>query len=169
MYEPASNVELVAEVTALPETSDFARQPVISADETKYAVKVRGLLRSGVPDSSKGMTPNMGHSIKIHRNCQGMPPKVHPECPFHPDYDLPDNIELYSVLVAYASGTQQRTMFPQSWTTQVGLVLTPVAGHQGRYRRVGYLHHDMRREIAGILQELPSVFEDSKLMEVEIV
>jgi hypothetical protein len=175
MYEPAAEVSLFAKVITLPETSDLARQPAVPADGTKYSIKVVGQLRSGAPNSSQcgqnnasSIALSTGYDIRIHRNCQGMR-HVHPECPFHPDYDLPKNIELYSLLVAHASGTQQRSGTFQSWNTQVGLVLTPVAGHRGRYRRVGYFHHDMQRELASVHQRLSSLFDDSKIMEIEIV
>lgn len=171
MYEPATEVSLLAEIINLPHATDFARRPGSSVDETKHCVKIIGLLRPGCPDFSKygqNTTSSAGSDIRVHRNCKGMQ-HIHTQCPFHPDYELPDSIELHSLLVAYASGTQQTRGSRQSWETHVGIVLTPVSGRQNRYKRVGYFHMDIQDQIEGEDQQLSWLLENSKTVEVEII
>lgn len=168
-YDPGAAVSLVAEVISPPEISEF--KPLsVSEHETKYMVKVRGPLQSGVPDSTQlGTAFTSGEcDIGMHRSCLAMP-EEHPECPFHPDYVLPANIELYSLLVAHVSGVQLVSGKQQGWKTQVGLVLTPVKGQVGRYRRVGYFHHDVENEAVGDRTEANSLFAGVETAEVEIV
>lgn len=171
IYEPATQVSLLAEIISLPDATDFAEQRGLLVDETKHCLKVAGLLRPGSPDLLKcgqNNAPSTVHDIRIHRNCEGMQ-DTHRQCPFHPDYELPDNMELYSLLVAYASGTRQGRDSCWSWFTHVGIVLTPVMGHQGRYRRVGYFHIDTQGEMEGNDKQLSWVSEKSIMAEVEIV
>jgi hypothetical protein len=169
IYEPAAQVSLLADIVALPDATDFVRRDSM-VDATKHCVKISGLLRRGVPDSSRcgqHVASSTSNDIHIHRNCQGIQ-HTHRQCPFHPDYDLPDNIELYSLLIACASAVQPRMGSSQSSDTHVGIVLTPVTEHERRYRRVGYFHIDIQ-ETDDDDQRIPWIMESSSVAEIEII
>ncbi len=177
LYEASAYVSLVAKITRLPETSEFKLQSPSSADESRYCVRVLGQLKPGAPNPAKSgpndpssMDLRTEHDVRIHPNCQGIQ-KLHPECPFHPDCKLTENMELYSLLVARGSNTKPGTDTFQGWNTEIGLVLTPVGGIQWRYRRVGYFHHSMRHEMgSGLDRQLSSLFDDNiTTRELEIV
>ncbi|KAF4344386.1 tol [Fusarium beomiforme] len=168
IYDPAAKVSLLADIVNLPDATDFVSRGSM-VDEKKHYVKVSGLLRPGVPDSTK-YGPNIASStnndIVTHRNCQGMK-HIHRKCPFHPDYELEENIEMYCLLMACVSGTQQR-LSSQSSDTHVGIVLTPVPGCEHRYRRVGYFHIDIQ-ETDDEDQKTPWILEGSNVADIEIV
>jgi Heterokaryon incompatibility protein (HET) len=168
---------LVANVTAMPETTTFTRQVPLSANESRFCVKVMGPLKFGVPSSMRHHSSEHSstslrnrNDIRVHRDCRGMS-SLHPECPFHPDYDLPEGIHLYSLLVARCSDKNPSTGAFQGWNTEIGLVLTPVAEYRRRYSRVGYFHHSMLdRRDASDHKPLPSFFDEKcRTQEVEIV
>lgn len=98
---------------------------------------------------------------------------LHPECPFHPDFELPANIELLSLLIARASEIRPSDNASQSHGVEIGLVLTPVVGAHGRYRRVGYFHHTYYSNLDTSLakpQQLYPLFDDaSSFQDIEIV
>jgi hypothetical protein len=196
-YDFFSEPSLVARITALPEESSFTPQTALSPDESRYRVKVVGQLKYGAPDSTEFQAKKSSSTASAsqkrtiaHRFCQGMP-HLHPECPFHPDYNLPRNLELYSLLLArvcaaplkadltqgpplrLVEGPQGRHIHvgyvTQGWDTEVGLVLTPVGGRKGRYRRVGYFHHTMYLNMDSGIERAPSFFEDITTEEIEIV
>ncbi|KAF5573368.1 tol [Fusarium pseudocircinatum] len=169
IYEPAPQVSLLADIISLPDATEFVGRGLL-VDAAKHCVKVSGLLRPGAPDLLKygqDSASSMNKDIRVHRNCQGIR-HIHRQCPFHPDYDLPDNIELYSLLIACASGAQQRMGSSQSLDTHVGIVLTPVPEHEHRYRRVGYFHIDIQ-ETDDDDQGIPWILESSKFVELEVI
>jgi hypothetical protein len=176
-YEASPFTTLVAKITAMPETTSFTRQVSLSTHESKFCVKVVGPLKFGVPSSVRrhlgepsSTSLRSRNDIRVHLDCQGMS-WLHPECPFHPDYDLPESIHLYSLLVARGSDKNPLTGASQDWNTEIGLVLTPVAEHPPRYERVGYFHHSMlHRRDARDHKPLPSFFDEQcKTHEVEII
>ncbi|SCV37201.1 related to tol protein [Fusarium fujikuroi] len=169
IYEPATQGSLLADIIGLPDATDFVGRGLL-VDATKHCVKVSGLLRPGAPDSLKygqNSASRMHKDICVHRNCQGIR-HIHRQCPFHPDYDLPNNIELYSFLIACASGAQQRMGSSQSLDTHVGIVLTPAPEHERRYRRVGYFHIDIQ-ETDDDDQVIPWILESSNFVEIEVI
>lgn len=174
-YDASSFTTVVANVTALPETTTFTRQAPLSENDSKFGVKVAGPVKFGVPSSiglgssePSSTSQRKRNAMRVHRDCQRTP-WLHPECPFHPDYDLPEGIHLYSLLIARGSDSLPSTPGFQGWNTEVGVVLTPVAEHRRRYRRVGYFHHSMRhrRDDSGHVP-LPFFDEQCKTREVEI-
>lgn len=168
LYGPWTAIQYVAKITGLPEKSNFAPQTTLAESESRYSIKVSGPLRVG--------SPNLGNSDPnsklVYRYCQGLR-HIHPECPFHPDFELPENIELLSLLIARASETRPSDSASQSHGVEIGLVLTPVAGAHGRYRRVGYFHHTYHLNPdtdPATQQQLPPLFDDaSNVQAVEIV
>jgi hypothetical protein len=174
MHDPAVDLAFIAKLTGLPESSPFGKPLAVAEDNTRYMVKLMGLMRSGAPDSSRcgQASPLMASSgefdIQPHRNCQALP-TIHRQCPFHPDFNLPENIELHSLLIAHASGVYLTTGTQQKWKTEVGLVVTPLAGRRSQYRRVGYFHHDLQQDTTGIRHHYPSLFEVSEIKEIEIL
>lgn len=127
-----------------------------------------GPLRVGSPN----LANSESRSNLAYRYCQGIR-HLHLECPFHPDFELPENIELLSLLIARASATRPSDDTCQSQGIEIGLVLTPVLGAHGRYRRVGYFHHTYcsKPDTEPARQQLlPPLFDDaSDYEEVEIV
>ncbi|KAF5572167.1 tol [Fusarium pseudoanthophilum] len=169
IYEPATQVSLLADIISLPDATDFVGRGLL-VDATKHCVKVSGLLRPGAPDLLKygqDSASSMNKDIRVHRNCQGIR-HIHRQCPFHPDYDLPNNIELYSLLIACASGAQQKMGSSQNLDTHLGIVLTPAPEHERRYRRVGYFHIDIQ-ETDDDDQGIPWVLESSSFVEIEVI
>jgi Heterokaryon incompatibility protein (HET) len=175
LYNASFLITIVAEIITLPEATDFTRQPALPANEARFVIKVKGKLKPGVPtstghgndrSSSRSLVKN---SVLVHPNCRGMP-HLHPECPFHPDYELPanENMQLYSLLIAHGSNQIASTDY---FDTEIGLVLTPVKGHGGRYRRVGYFHHSRLQKPDSEEQGLrPPFFDGSdRVREIEIV
>ena len=133
LVESCLSVELVATLLVLPERFEFNQFVPLHEYDSRYAVKLTAPFKSGVssnapePESSSSLA--MPKSIRTHPTCFN---DLHPECPFHPDYELPPDIQLCSILIGRGGDGIRNDML------ELGLVLTPVLGHPGRYRRVGY-------------------------------
>lgn len=185
MYNASAFTIPVASVEALPEKTAFTDKITLLEPDSKYAVKIKGPVKLGVPTSSPSSSTSSEsrEDVRVHPHCRGLQ-SIHAECPFHPDYDLPEDedLQLYSLLVARGSDTNPALAIPggapetqarqDQWNTEMGLVLSPVAGHPGRYHRVGYFHHSMadKKDEPGH-QPLPSLFGDDlcRVEEIEIV
>ncbi len=172
LYEASVDISPDARITSLPEISAFTSQAPLSEDESRYAIKLMVLMKAGAPHL-KEASPADSHPNRVHRNCQGIS-KAHPECPFHPDYELSEGIELYSILIARVSGADRGLdTFLQIDELELGLVLTPVRGFEGRYRRVGYFHRTLhlRFQSDGFAdRRQPSFFdEEAQIQEMVIV
>lgn len=171
IHEPSTHISLLAEILNLPEATDFATQSGTSVDESRHCVRLVGLLRPGCPDSlqeDRGPIWTGEGKIGAHRSCQGMQ-EIHKQCPFHPDHQLPKDIELHSLLLAILSRSQKTEQSRQTFNTYVGIVLSPVEGHQRRYKRIGYFHIDVQRELKGKVQNSTVLMENFQRTEVEIV
>ncbi|KIW65314.1 hypothetical protein PV04_07585 [Phialophora macrospora] len=180
IYDPGLSVTLVANVTTIPQETKFTRKGNYSASDAQHHVKVAGPFRFGVPtpmtnssDGTSSTSLSMKKVSSTHPLCQGLP--WHRDCPFHPDFDLGnEDIPLYGLLVArcWQKAPFATTDVPQQWETEIGVVLTPVTEHPGKYRRVGYFHHRLQPETDDIdHQPIPSFFDDRdcEVREVEII
>jgi hypothetical protein len=168
LYEPSASLRYVAKITGFPTVSLFAMQPTLNESESKYSIKISGPLRICWPDFAK-TTPD---AKLIYRHCQGIR-HIHRACPFHADYELPKDIELYSLLIARDFEPSRDDSTSRACGVEFGLVITPVTGVKARYRRVGYFHHtsypDPRTNEVD-QQRRPPLFDDAgNIQEVEIV
>ncbi|OAL42935.1 HET-domain-containing protein [Pyrenochaeta sp. DS3sAY3a] len=166
LFDPLVAIRLAAQINVLPETSKFEPQPLLSDYESGYAIKILGQLKPGVPSASTYPGGRLHHPY-----CHGIG-HIHPECPFHPDYTLPENIPLCSVLIVRTSSVQHKDNTFKSYDLEIGLVLTPVAEVSGRYKRVGYFHHRYRtKSTMDLTHQLPLAFFDdtSDLIDIEII
>jgi hypothetical protein len=180
IYDLALSFTVVATITAIPQETEFTRRGNYSANDARHHVKVAGPFRLGIPtlmtnrwNGASSTSLSMENMSSVHPQCRGLP--WHRECPFHPDFDIGQvGIPLYGLLVARCSQNSPfaATDVSQRWDTEIGLVLTPVAGLSGRYRRVGYFHHRVQQETDDPNhQPIPSFFNDSdcEVQEVEII
>jgi hypothetical protein len=163
--EACISVELVATVLSMPETFEFTQLGPLHQDYSRYTVRILAPFKCGVPSNAfcpgSSSSLAMRNSIRTHPNCFNA---LYPECPFHPDYELPNDIRLYSVLIGRGSDGIGNTM------TELGLVLTPVLEHRRRYRRVGYFHHSMKHQKDGPGHiPLASIFDGCTPQQVEII
>jgi hypothetical protein len=180
VHEASLFTTLVATLTAMPDETKFTRERGFSTEESEFRVRLLGPLRFGIPSisisrqsgASSSSSLSRRNEFRMHPHC---PAWVHTQCPFHPDYEhLEEDIDLYSLLVARCSNNnpEGQDASQQQWDTEIGLVLTPFAGHPRRYRRVGYFHHNMQHQKdATDHPPLPSFFGDEycEVQEVEII
>ena len=165
LVETCLSVELVATILVMPETFAFDQFVPLHEDDSRYSVKISAPFKSGVPsnapDPEASSSLAMRRSIRTHPTCTSF---LHPQCPFHPDYDLSPDLRLYSVLIGRGGDGIRNDML------ELGLVLTPVLGHPRQYRRVGYFHHSMRHQKDGPMHvPLASIFDGCEPQQVEII
>lgn len=135
VYEPMTPTSIFASVTRLPDISKFEPQQPLNGNEVEYAIRIAGPILRRTPLSEEDA--NLG---SVHYSCRGIR-TAHPSCPFHPDYDLAQDIVTYDLLVARIAEVDMRKSGSPAVELDIGLVISPVSESPRCFRRVGYFHY----------------------------